>query len=112
MPASQSASTYGWDSRTRSWAAMAERRRATQARWWTWSRVRRGSESLPSQPRSGRSAEPPMNYYDTSIEVAEDCPATEARVLQTRGGKRAKAVLEYELLATHPYTYTAQDIAF
>jgi hypothetical protein len=53
-----------------------------------------------------------MNYYDTLIEVAEDCPATEARVPQTRAGKRTKAVVEYELLATHPYTYTEQDIAF
>jgi hypothetical protein len=25
-----------------------------------------------------------MNYYDTLIEVADDCPATEAQVPQTR----------------------------
>jgi hypothetical protein len=53
-----------------------------------------------------------MNYYDTLIEVAEDCPATEARVPQMRGGKKTKALVEYELLATHPYTYTEKDIAF
>jgi hypothetical protein len=53
-----------------------------------------------------------VNYYDTLIEVADDCPATEARVPQARGAKRTKAVVEYELLAAHPYEYTEEDIAF
>jgi hypothetical protein len=53
-----------------------------------------------------------MNYYDTLIEVADDCPATEGHVPQPRGGKKTKAVVEYELLAEHPYTYTEEDIAF
>jgi hypothetical protein len=53
-----------------------------------------------------------MNYYDTLIEVSDDCPATEGQVPQARGGKRTKAVVEYELLVKHPYTYTEEDIAF
>jgi hypothetical protein len=53
-----------------------------------------------------------MNYYDTLIEVADDCPATEGQVAQARDGKKTKAVIEYELLAEHPYTYTEGDIAF
>ena len=53
-----------------------------------------------------------MNYYDTLIEVAVDCPATEAQVPQARGAKKTKAVVEYELLVEHPYTYTEEDIAF
>jgi hypothetical protein len=53
-----------------------------------------------------------MNYYDTLIEVADDCPATEAQVPQSRGGRKTKAVVEYELLVKHPYTYTEEDIAF
>jgi hypothetical protein len=53
-----------------------------------------------------------MNYYDTLIEVADDCPATEAQVPQARGAKKTKAVVEHELLAKHPYTYTEEDIAF
>lgn len=53
-----------------------------------------------------------MNYYDTLVEVADDCPATEAQVPQARGAKKTKAVIEYELLAKHPYTYTEEDIAF
>ena len=53
-----------------------------------------------------------MNYYETLIEVADDCPATEGRVPQARGGKKTKAVVEYELLVKHPYAYTEEDIAF
>src|SRR5262245_26935778 len=53
-----------------------------------------------------------MNYYDTLIQVADDCPATKGRVPQARGGKKSKAVVEYELLVAHPYAYTEEDIAF
>jgi uncharacterized protein DUF6157 len=53
-----------------------------------------------------------MNYYDTLIEVADDCPATEGQVPQTRGGKKTKAAVEYEMLVKHPYKYTGEDIAF
>jgi hypothetical protein len=53
-----------------------------------------------------------MNYYETLIEVAHDCPATEAQVPQAKGAKKTKAVVEYELLAKHPYKYTGEDIAF
>jgi hypothetical protein len=33
-------------------------------------------------------------------------------VAQARGGKKTKAVVEYELLVSHPYAYTEEDIAF
>ena len=53
-----------------------------------------------------------MNYYDTLIEVSDDCPATEGQVPAARGGKKTKALVEYELLFNHPYVYTEEDIAF
>jgi hypothetical protein len=53
-----------------------------------------------------------MNYYDTLIEIADDCPTTVGQVPQARAGKKTKAVVEYELLVKHPYTYTEEDIAF
>jgi len=53
-----------------------------------------------------------MNYYDTLIEVADDCPAKLAEVPQARGGKKTKAVIEYEILLKHPYSHTEEDIAF
>jgi Family of unknown function (DUF6157) len=53
-----------------------------------------------------------MNHYDTLIEVADDSPATEAQVPPARGAKKTKALVEYELLVKHPYTYREEDIAF
>jgi hypothetical protein len=53
-----------------------------------------------------------MNYYDTLLEIADDCPATEGQVPQARSVKKTKAVVEYELLIKDPYTYTEEDIAF
>ncbi len=53
-----------------------------------------------------------MNYYDTLIEVADDCPTKKAQVPQTRVGKKTKAVVEYEILVKHPYSHTEEDIAF
>ncbi len=51
-------------------------------------------------------------YYNTFIEVAEDCPVTSSEVPQAKGDIKTKAVLEYELIARHPYEYTGEDIAF
>lgn len=51
-------------------------------------------------------------YYDTFIEVAEDCSTPKAEVPIAKGDKRTKAVVEYELIAGHPYTHTGEDIAF
>jgi hypothetical protein len=53
-----------------------------------------------------------MNYYHTLIEVADDCPCSEAKVPHAKGGKKTKPVLEYQLIASHPYKYTEEDIAF
>src|SRR2546430_16077498 len=53
-----------------------------------------------------------MNYFDTLIEVADDCPTKKAQVPMARGGKKPKAVVEYEILFKHPYSHTEEDIAF
>ena len=53
-----------------------------------------------------------MNYYDTLIEVADDCPVTEAQVPRARGAKKTKARAEYELLVDRPYEYTEEGVAF
>jgi hypothetical protein len=53
-----------------------------------------------------------MNYYNTLIEVAEDCPATQAEAPQPKGDKKTKPMLEYEMIAGQPYKYTEEDIAF
>src|SRR5205823_13559132 len=53
-----------------------------------------------------------MNYFDTLIEVANDCPTKKAQVPLARDGKKTKAVVEYEILVKHPYSHTEEDIAF
>ena len=51
-------------------------------------------------------------YFDTFIEVAEDCPTAKAEAPAVSGGTQTKAAIEYDLIAKHPYTYTGDDIAF
>jgi hypothetical protein len=53
-----------------------------------------------------------MNYVDTFIEVADDSPAQTASVPTSKGGKRTIPVLQYEMIANHPYQYTQEDILF
>lgn len=51
------------------------------------------------------------NYYDTFIEVAEDCPveaAQEPPVVMNA----TIAALHYELIAAAPYTRTSDDVIF
>lgn len=51
-----------------------------------------------------------MNYVDTFIAVADDSPADQGAVPTERGGKKTVALIQYELLAKHPYRYTQEDV--
>lgn len=53
-----------------------------------------------------------MNYYDTLIAVADDCPATISVVPQERGGKKTVAVLQYEMIAAKPHGLTQEEVLF
>lgn len=50
------------------------------------------------------------SYFDTLIAVADDCPVDRSVVPVARGGKKTVAVLQYQLLADKPYTYTQGDV--
>lgn len=52
------------------------------------------------------------NYYNTFIEVAEDCPVKFGEVPPHNHGKTTAANLQYEMLKNHPYQYTSDDILF
>ena len=52
------------------------------------------------------------NYFNTFIEVAEDCPATTGEVPPVRGNKKSAANLQFEMLDGQPYTYTSDDVLF
>jgi Family of unknown function (DUF6157) len=53
-----------------------------------------------------------MNYFDTFIEVADDCPARTASVPAYKGSKKTIPVLQYEMIVNHPYQYTQEDVLF
>jgi hypothetical protein len=53
-----------------------------------------------------------MNYYDTFILVAEDCPATASEVPAGRGGRETVATIQHGMLAGRPYELTQEDVLF
>lgn len=52
------------------------------------------------------------NYYNTFIEVAEDCPVEAAKVPPLRGNKKTIARMQYEMISAHPYQFTSDDVIF
>lgn len=52
------------------------------------------------------------NYENAFIEVADDCPVTEAEVPPLKGDKKSVANLQFDLLIGHPYKYTSDDVLF
>ena len=52
------------------------------------------------------------NYYETMIQVAEDCPVEKAEIPQSKNGEKTIAVRQYEMLAGHPYKHTSDDVIF
>jgi len=52
------------------------------------------------------------NYYNTFIEIAEDCPVQIAEVPQQRGTTKSIANLQYEMISANPYKYTSDEVLF
>ena len=52
------------------------------------------------------------NYYDTFIEVAEDCPAMAGEAPPAKTGAPSVAGLQYALIAGEPYVHTSDDVLF
>lgn len=52
------------------------------------------------------------NYFNTFIEVADDCKASRGEIPRSKTGKPSIAELEFELIAKHPYKFTSDDILF
>lgn len=53
-----------------------------------------------------------MNYYDTFIQVAPDCPVQTAVIPRLKGKNKSVPILEYELLYGQPYAYTQEEVLF
>ena len=52
------------------------------------------------------------NYFNTFIEVAEDCSAQQGEMPPIKGEKKTVANLQFEMLWENPYQYTSDDIFF
>ncbi len=54
-----------------------------------------------------------MNYVDSFIAIADDCPVRTGVVPPAKPDtKKSVAVIQYELLADAPYVYTQEDVLF
>ena len=52
------------------------------------------------------------NYFNTFIEVAEDCPVSDAEVPPQKGDAKTVANLHFEMIAENPYKFTSDDVIF
>jgi hypothetical protein len=53
-----------------------------------------------------------VSYRDTFILVAADCPAVSGIVPVSKNGSKPMHLIQYELLAQKPYTYTHEQLLF
>jgi hypothetical protein len=51
------------------------------------------------------------NYFDTFIELAEDCPVTVAEVPPQKAVKTAASII-FDMVQVHPYQYTSDELIF
>jgi hypothetical protein len=50
------------------------------------------------------------NYYNTFIEIAEDCPTLSAEVPPQKGEEKSVANLQFDMIMANPYAYTSDEI--
>ncbi|GIH81476.1 DUF6157 family protein [Planobispora longispora] len=53
-----------------------------------------------------------LNYYDTLIAVADDCPVDHAVEPPLRGAKKTVALLQFEMIDADPGALTQEDVLF
>lgn len=52
------------------------------------------------------------NYFDTLIEIAEDCPERRGIVPPIKADKPTIANYQFDMIANHPYHYTSDEVLF
>ena len=52
------------------------------------------------------------NYYNTFIEIAEDCPLSTAEIPPQKGEAQSVANLQFDMLMANPYKYTSDEVIF
>lgn len=52
------------------------------------------------------------NYFDTFIEIADDCPVANGEVPPVKGDNKTVANMQFEMIMKNPYKYTSDDVLF
>ncbi len=52
------------------------------------------------------------NYYDSFIEIADDCVATTGEIPPVKADAKSIATIQFELVKKNPYRFTSDDILF
>lgn len=52
------------------------------------------------------------NYYNTFIEIAEDCKLHQGEIPPMAKDKKTIALLQFEMLYENPYKYTSDEVLF
>jgi len=52
------------------------------------------------------------NYFNTFIEIAEECPTGSGEIPLVKGDQKTVANLQYDIVGTNPYKYTSDDVFF
>ncbi len=52
------------------------------------------------------------NYYNTFIEIADDCPATKSEIPPQKGEKLTVANIQFDLISQNPYKFTSDEVLF
>lgn len=52
------------------------------------------------------------NYFNTLIEIAEDCPTQSGEIPPLKREKKSVANFQFDMLLDKPYAYTSDDVLF
>lgn len=52
------------------------------------------------------------NYFNTLVEIADDCPIDSSEMPPLKGDKKTVANLQFEMLYEHDYKYTSDEVLF
>ncbi len=52
------------------------------------------------------------NYYNTFIEIADDCPVSNSEAPPQKGDKLTVANIQFDLISQNPYKFTSDEILF
>ncbi len=52
------------------------------------------------------------NYYNAFIELADDCPISNAEVPPLKGEAQSIANLQFDMIMHNPYKYTSDEVIF